>query len=151
MRDPIPLNELRTLFHYKTVTDNKINMIKLLRTISGEGLRETKDFLEQVLIPAIAHQDASLTKKQPIGEHVEEAFKRKTLPPPMYLVGHSYKQINKNTILILGVSNFNTDGETVYSMDEHGIVIHRYNRRDFGRVTGTDHNDPDPRNLEILL
>lgn len=147
-----PLEELKKLFDYQTVSSNKINTIKVLRSITGEGLKETKDFLEQVLMPAIQHQDPLMTMKQPIGHHVPEPSRNQglSLPHPMYLVGHSYKQLNKNTVLIVGVSNFNTDGETVYSIDGDGNVVHRYNRRDFGRVTGTEHSKPDPRNLEPL-
>lgn len=149
----IGLDELKQMFDYSYVVSNKIFTIKTLRTITGEGLKETKDFLEQVLIPAIEHQTpkASARSMQAVGHHVPvTASVGELLPPPMYLVGHSYKQLNKNTVLIVGVANFNTNGETVYSVDPDGNTVHRYNRRDFGRVTGTDHNNPDPRNLEKL-
>jgi hypothetical protein len=150
MPDYIALDELKKLFNFKEVSLNKINCIKMLRSISGEGLKETKDFLEEVILPAIEHQGSSITLRQPVGAHSVGANRSGVSDPPMYLVGHSYKQRNKNTVLILGVSNFNTDGETVYFMDGDGNITHCYNRRDFGRVTGTDHNNPDPRNLEIV-
>ena len=146
-----PLSELIKLFDHVHVINNKIQTIKMLRTISGEGLKETKDFVEQTLIPALQSQSPGLEFNVQAG-HEEQPNLHTTvpLPPPMYLVGHSYKQRNKNTVLIIGVSNFNTEAETVYSMDGNGTVVHRYNRRDFGRVTGTDHNNPDPRNLELV-
>lgn len=149
----IPLSELKMLFDYGYVINNKINTIKTLRTITNEGLKEAKDFLEQTLIPALEHQNPLSPQKRVLIKGSEEHSDQQpgvVLPPPMYLVGHSYKQRNKNTVLILGVSNFNTYGETVYSIDSDGSVVHRYNRRDFGRVTGTDQNDPDPRNLVVL-
>lgn len=147
----IHVQDLKNMFDYNFVLSNKINIIKHIRTLTGEGLQESKDFLEQTLIPALEKQSSGLRvnvktdHKQQLNPHTEVP-----LPPPMYLVGHSYKQRDKNTVLIIGVDNFNTEAETVYSMDGNGTVIHRYNRRDFGRVTGTDHNNPDPRNLEIL-
>lgn len=151
MAEFIPLDELKKLFDYGVVSANKINTIKILRSITGEGLKETKDFLEQTLIPALQSQSPGLKFNVQAGhEEQPNLHTGVPLPPPMYLVGHSYKQRNKNTVLIIGVSNFNTEAETVYSMDGNGTVVHRYNRRDFGRVTGTDHNNPDPRNLEIL-
>lgn len=144
------LSEIKKLFDFKEVSANKIYTIKVLRSLSGEGLKETKDFLEQVLIPAIEHQVPSTTLRQPVGAHSVGAHRSGVSVPPMYLVGHSYKQRNKNTVLILGVSNFNTDGETVYFMDGDGNLVHCYNRRDFGRVIGTDYNGSDPRNLELV-
>ena len=148
------LEELKKLFDFSVVSANKIQTIKTLRAISGEGLRETKDFLEQVLISAIEHQSsfpAQFGHTSHVGGPMTPINKGlRNLPPPMYLVGHSYKQLNKNTVLILGVANFNTEEETVYSIDSDGSVVHRYNRRDFGRVTGTSQSTPDPRNLETL-
>jgi Ribosomal protein L7/L12 C-terminal domain len=147
----VPLDALKELFDYHQVATNKINTIKLLRSITGEGLKETKDFLEQVVLPSLESQGSFLSPSfAGVGEPEQpNPHTGVPLSPPMFLVGHSYKQRDKNTVLILGVSNFNTTGETVYSMDPTGAVVHRYNRRDFGRVTGTDHNVPDPRNLEI--
>lgn len=146
-----PLSELIQLFNYNIVVNNKIQTIRMLRTITGEGLKETKDFLEQKLIPALEKQNPDLRVNEQTGHKQQpNPHTGVPLPPPMYLVGHSYKQRDKNTVLIVGVSNFNTEAETVYSIDGKGTVVHRYNRRDFGRVTGTDHNNPDPRNLEIL-
>lgn len=151
MPEYTPLSELIKLFDHAQVINNKIQTIKMLRTISGEGLRETKDFLEHKLIPALEGQSPGLKFNVQAGhEEQPNLHTGVPLPPPMHLVGHSYKQRNKNTVLIIGVSNFNTEAETVYSMDGNGTVVHRYNRRDFGRVTGTNHNNPDPRNLELV-
>lgn len=41
------LRELRDLMSVDVVSTQKINCIKLLRQITGEGLKETKDFFEQ--------------------------------------------------------------------------------------------------------
>lgn len=55
MSDPIRprLSELKELFTADVVKNQKINCIKLLRQITGEGLKETKDFFEQVVQPAV--------------------------------------------------------------------------------------------------
>ena len=47
------LVELRELMSVDVVSNQKINCIKLLRQITGEGLKETKDFFEQEWIPFI--------------------------------------------------------------------------------------------------
>lgn len=49
----VDLYELKTLFSEDYVRTNKINCIKLLRQITGAGLREAKDFFELVIDPAI--------------------------------------------------------------------------------------------------
>lgn len=41
------LDEMRMLMDPEFVKTNKINCIKLIRQLSGEGLREAKDFFEQ--------------------------------------------------------------------------------------------------------
>ena len=153
MTPQISLRDLKDLIDYNVVSTNKINTIKTIRAITGSTLKEALDFFEQVLIPAIQNQDRHKNPKSAIGSFVDNAdksIKGGVLPPPMYLVGHSYRQLNRNTVLIVGVSNFNTEDETIYSIDDVGNVVHRYNRRNFGIVTGTNQNNPDPRNLEIL-
>lgn len=47
------LPELRELMSVDVVSTQKINCIKLLRQITGEGLRETKDFFEQEWSPFV--------------------------------------------------------------------------------------------------
>ena len=153
MTAQISLRDLKDLYDFKTVSTNKINTIKTIRAITESSLKEALDFFEQVLIPAIQNQDRHKNPESVIGQFVADAernTKGGVLPPPMYLVGHSYRQLNKNTVLIVGVSNFNTEDETIYSIDDVGNTVHRYNRRNFGIVTGTNQNNPDPRNLEIL-
>lgn len=141
------LKELEILFD---PSSNKIECIKMLRAITREGLKETKDFYEHVIQPAIDHG----TKVRPANpitskeDDDDQSDPIRTPTPPMYLIGQTYRQLNKQVVLIIGAANQNTDWETVYSIDEKGYLIHRYNRRDFGRVTGCDINDP--RNLEIL-
>lgn len=70
---------------------------------------------------------------------------------PMFLIGHTYKQLDGDVVLIVGAANQGNSYETVYSVSSDGQTIHRYNRRDYGRVTGTDHNNPDPRNLQARV
>jgi hypothetical protein len=73
------------------------------------------------------------------------------LNPPMYLIGHTYKQLDGDVVLIVGAANQGTSYESVCSFDvSNGNMIHRYNRRDFGRCAGTDHDIPDQRNLVKL-
>lgn len=147
-------SDLMKLTDRDIVTHQKILCIKIIRGITGEGLKEAKEFFEEVLQPAVLDKtynpiiETKLDSKFQLGdpddcddfdEEVEQ------LPPPTFLIGHTYKQLNKEVVLILGVSNPNTSHETVYSMDGKGKFIHRYNRRDIGRVTGCDVDDP--RNL----
>lgn len=147
-------NDLLNLGNPQYVQANKINCIILLRQITGEGLKETKDFFEQVWQPLVTGNEPTIktfTKGVPSVFIVDDVpSKPDDLPPPMFLVGHSYKQLDGCTVMVLGVSNPNTSYETVYTLGNDGNVIHRYNRRDFGRCTGSDHQNPDPRNLEIL-
>ena len=49
----VQLSELEKLFDPEVVGTQKINCIKLLRQISGDGLRESRDFLEQTIQPII--------------------------------------------------------------------------------------------------
>lgn len=154
----VTLDELRNLTDTDYVANNKIGCIKILRGITGEGLRETKDFFEQEWQPYVNGNKTPMKVSKSSNNYgtldhvsVEPDEEPDTLPPPMFLVGHSYKQLNKSVVLILGVSNPNTSYETVYTMGSDGNVIHRYNRRDFGRCTGSDNENPDPRNLECAL
>lgn len=68
----------------------------------------------------------------------------------MYQIGRVYFQLDGKEVLIVGKSNENTSYETVFSICSEGKPIHRYNRRDFGRCTGSSHSIPDPRNLRVL-
>lgn len=56
---------------------------------------------------------------------------------PMYLIGHTYKQLNGDVVLIVGAANQGSTHETVYSITPSGKTLHRYSRRDFGRCTGS--------------
>lgn len=49
----ISLNELAMLFHPETVDRAKINCIKAIRSITGAGLKEAKDFFENTVHPVI--------------------------------------------------------------------------------------------------
>ena len=72
---------------------------------------------------------------------------RARLPGSMFKVGETYKTVSGQEVTIAGIVHKGLEHECVYTVNEHGPRIHRYNRRDFGRVTGTDHNNPDPDNL----
>ena len=52
-RPYFPLRHLRELMDPEFVNKQKINCIKHLRTITGEGLKEAKDFFEQEWLPFI--------------------------------------------------------------------------------------------------
>lgn len=148
MIDPIhiPLSKLKQLFDPAYVSKNKIECIKALRAISGEGLKETKNFYEQILEPALNNKNKVSAGFIPNPDDEPDLI----LSPPMYLIGHTYRQLNKEVVLIVGAANQNTSYETVYSIDSDGCLIHRYNRRDYGRTTGTSYEFPDPRNLEKI-
>ncbi len=70
--------------------------------------------------------------------------------PPMFHMGQIYLTVGGDRVFIVGLSNQGTNYETAYSIDSGGRAIHRYNRRDHGRVTGTDRANPDPENLVKL-
>lgn len=152
MADPqfVPITELKQLFDPAFVASRKIESIKMLRRITGEGLRETKDFFEQIIQPAIAKNSQRLGDQGAIPNPISSTFSDENLAPPMFLVGMTYLQLDKTPALIVGVANYGTSYETVYSINSTGEPIHRYNRRDFGRVTGTDADNPSPYNLKRL-
>lgn len=162
MNQGISLATLEEIMSPEYVAKNKISTIKTLRQMSGEGLRETKDFLEQIWMPFLAQKgEPKKVSKKDMGSHItgslygiptfetDDQTPASDLSPPAFILGHSYRQFNSEYALIVGISNRNTSYETVYSIDGDGKPIHRYNRRDFGRCTGSDHNNPDPRNLEV--
>lgn len=150
------LADLSDLIDSDFVINKKSNCIKLLRQITGKGLRETIDYYEQVWQPYVSGERPKRTPSTQVHigglgyVNTDPEPTEDILAPPMFLVGQAYKQLDGCTVLILGVSNPNSSYETVYSMSSDGTVIHRYNRRDFGRCTGSDHQNPDPRNLEVL-
>lgn len=144
------LEDLQKLFNLKWNETHKIEAIRMLRNISGEGLRETKDFHDRVVTMLHIQADGYDPNKLDPGDELHVVGTPKPeegLNPPKFMVGHTYKQVDGNNVVILGTSNANTSFETVYSIDSKGNCIHRYNRRDFGLCTGTDHFNPDPRNL----
>ncbi|MBD8088848.1 hypothetical protein IFT48_02565 [Pseudomonas fluorescens] len=60
-----------------------------------------------------------------------------------FQVGNTYQTLEGKLVRFVKVHN---EGNSYESMeDESGV--NRYTRRDFGRVCGTDHNNPDPRNV----
>ncbi|MCA1800821.1 MAG: ribosomal protein L7/L12 [Actinobacteria bacterium] len=148
MSNYITLHELSNLLDQHFVSTRKIDCIKLLRQITGEGLKESKEFFEQKWQPTILGKNKRINHIPEV-TNIPPDIDPSKLPPPMFLVGHTYKQVDGATVLILGTSNTNTLYETTYSMTSHGDVIHRYNRRDFGRVTGSSMDGPSPLNLRI--
>lgn len=52
-RSYFPLEDLRELMDPDFVNTKKINSIKHLRAMTGEGLKETKNFFEQEWLPFI--------------------------------------------------------------------------------------------------
>lgn len=53
-------------------------------------------------------------------------------------VGQTYKMVGGGEVTLVGVSNEGTRYETMHCADN----VHRYTRRDFGRVTGSSFDDP---------
>jgi len=68
----------------------------------------------------------------------------------MFKVDETYETLGGEYVEIVGIHGAGTDHETVFSISPGGREVNRYNRRDYGRVTGTDHESPDPRNLKII-
>ena len=75
--------------------------------------------------------------------HCSEA--RPALPPSPFQVGQSYATQVGEIVRFVKVHNEGTYYETME--DERGV--HRYTRRDFGRVTGSAHDYSDPRNTSL--
>lgn len=67
--------------------------------------------------------------------------------PVPYVVGNHYRTTAGDMVRFVTVSSEGTSYETM--ADESGI--HRYTRRDFGRVTGSPHDYSDPRNVPPLF
>lgn len=67
------LVQLRDLMDVDYVNTKKINSIKLLRQISGEGLKETKNFFEQEWLPFInGERKAFSSKMDPLKQQALE-------------------------------------------------------------------------------
>lgn len=64
-----------------------------------------------------------------------------------FVVGNFYRTLDDTLVRFVRTHHEGMGDETME--DEAGI--HRYTRRDFGRVTGTDHHTPDPRNVLPLF
>lgn len=69
----------------------------------------------------------------------------------LYRVGNEYQQQNGEWVQLIGAENVGTHYETMYSVDASGQRVHRYTRRDYGRVTGSAHDYSDPRNLPPVV
>lgn len=65
-----PLSEIRNLIDPEYVQTKKINCIKYLRSITGEGLKETKDFFEDEWLPFVIHGQRPTPK--PIASLMQE-------------------------------------------------------------------------------
>jgi len=82
---------------------------------------------------------AALVAHQPAGDELrpkaDSPYWAKTDSP--YRIGNSYVTRGGETVRFVGVGNAGSTYETM--CDEAGV--HRYTRRDFGRVTGTDGTD----------
>jgi len=67
------------------------------------------------------------------------------LGPRMFIIGETYVTHAGDEVTIEAYGNDDTSYECVKGSDD----VWRYNRRDYGRTTGTDFEVPDLRNLEI--
>lgn len=63
-----------------------------------------------------------------------------------FRVGNYYQTLNGDWVLFCKIYAAGTEYETM----EDQFGVHRYTSRDFGRVTGTDWENPDPRNTPPL-
>ena len=153
----ISIRDLRKLLKYNKTNCIRTKCLKVLIGITGESLGEVTKFFINEWEPAFnANSLPSIEAGVKINtkyNNIDGLDKNKEiipLRPAMYLVGRAYKQLDGNTTLVIGTTNIGTSYETVYSIDSMSNIIHRYNRRDFGRCTGTDHDNPDPRNFVKL-
>lgn len=89
MADPrfTTLQELRDLMD----ADQKINCIKILRGITGEGLKETKDFFEQEWLPFATGKTVKkkMTEDQALMDRISRleasvAFLQRQIQPKMH-------------------------------------------------------------------
>ena len=76
-RTYFPLEDLRELMDIDFVNKKKINCIKHLRAMTGEGLKETKDFFEQEWLPFINGERKSYAP-QPFNFDQDEILRRLT-------------------------------------------------------------------------
>lgn len=72
MANPVftSFEELHGLMNPEFVNTRKINCIKILRAMTGEGLKETKDFFEQEWVPFI---NGTRTPPKEIKTYISEA------------------------------------------------------------------------------
>lgn len=69
-------------------------------------------------------------------------MKTGTAPSP-YQLGHHYRTVGGDVVRLISCHSAHDSYQTMACKDN----VHRYTNRDFGRVTGTKWDEPDPRNL----
>jgi hypothetical protein len=74
---------------------------------------------------------------------IEDATSPAPASPEPFILGNRYRTVGGDLVKLVEVANAGTVYETMAC--EAGV--HRYTTRDFGRVTGTPLDNPDPRNL----
>jgi hypothetical protein len=116
---------------------------------SALSSKNIDDRLADLLTKLVAaEQDDGAAHEAIMREALEEAARAGTAPPPLlepYVVGNQYRMQGGGYVRFVGVTRPGSSYECMY--DEDGV--HRYTRRDFGRVTGTPHYT-DPRNTPPL-
>lgn len=100
----------------------------------------------------LGQQESSVESSSVFDQYVPEPEKG-TEPsidethPRMWEVGETVTLKDGTKRLVVAMGNVNSPYESIATMehdyeDDCVKLIHRYNRRDYGRVTGTEGNDP---------
>lgn len=74
---------------------------------------------------------------------IKAADEAKEVVPAPFQLGNFYRTLEGKLVRFVKIHNEGNSYETME--DEAGV--NRYTLRDLGRVTGTDHHNPDPRNV----
>lgn len=165
MEIKLTLDELRRFIEPHSILNNEIMTLNRIRRITGVREKEAREFYDQFLKPfarrhTVTHTSSGIVPDEntvPINKPPRKSVfdadgdpLPKAENPPMFLVGQAYHQVNGEIALVVGTSQTGSTYETVYTIDSQGNPVHRYNRRDFGRVTGSNHDNPDPRNFKRI-
>lgn len=126
--------------------------------IEGLNLMETeggREFLARLFRQRLERQDYTryinddlagdfaCALAQYLAPVIQAAEKVEGMVPAPFKLGNSYSTLDGKLVRFVKIHNEGQNHETME--DESGV--NRYTQRDLGRVTGSDHHTPDPRNV----
>lgn len=126
--------------------------------IEGLDLKETdggREFLVRLFRQRLERQDYTqyihddlagdfaCVLAQYLAPVIQTADKAEGMVPAAFQLGNSYRTLEGKLVRFVKIHNEGKNHETME--DESGV--NRYTQRDLGRVTGSDHHTPDPRNV----